>query len=153
MKTKDIMSTQVVCVPVDMTVSELATTLTRKRITGAPVVDSEGKIVGVVSLSDLAAHTARAQGGISWWKTEFADEELVQGFQIEDYSGESTVEAIMTPAVYQVDPDTPIHELVETMLSAQVHRLVVTRQGEIQGIVTTTNVMQAFLNHLEKAGV
>lgn len=149
MKTvKDIMSTQVVCIPVDMSVSELADTLTRKRISGAPVVDREGKLVGVVSLADLAAHAAQAHGTISWWKTEFAEEELVEGFQLRDTSGEATVESIMTPAVYQVGPDTPLKEAVETMLSAQVHRLMVTRDGELEGIVTTTNVMEAFLGQV-----
>lgn len=153
MTVKDIMSRHVVCIPTDMSVSELATTLTRKRISGAPVVDADGKIVGVVSLTDIASYAAKAHGSISWWKTEFADEELIQGFQLEDHSGEATVEDIMTAAVYQVPPETTVKELVATMLSAQVHRLVVTRAGEIEGIVTTTNVMKAFLEHLDGAAV
>jgi len=57
LKARDIMNTDVLSVRDDMTVQELAGFLTEREILGAPVVDSEGEVVGVVSCTDIAQST------------------------------------------------------------------------------------------------
>lgn len=144
----DLMNPEVMTVPEDMTVRALATFLTENEITGAPVVNEMGKLVGVVSVVDVAA-VASEEGEIEVdrsnpdfyvreWEDTLAQEEW-KDLHIEHQG--LTVGDIMTPSIYSVADDAPVSEVASTMLRSHVHRLLVTRDEEVVGIVTTSDLL------------
>ncbi len=54
----------------------------------------------------------------------------------------------MTPAVYKVDADSELLELIDLMLAGGIHRAIVTQKGEVVGIITTTDLMRVLRTYL-----
>jgi predicted transcriptional regulator len=122
---KDVMTSPVLGVRPDMTVGELAAFLARNQITGAPVLDAQQRVVGVVSNSDLA-QTDRA-------KTRAHDSYV---------DGETLVEDIMTPGVFMVKEDAPLAILARTMVHGRVHRLFVAQGRHVVGVVSSLDLLK-----------
>jgi CBS domain-containing protein len=151
---REVMSREVISVRDDMTLQEVATFLTENQISGAPVEDAERRLVGVVSLSDVARATSeqrqmesdQPQGQrlpssdfyIRGWEKKLTVEEF-ESFQVEEPG--LLVGEIMTPRVYSVDETTPISEAARLMREAHIHRVLVTRHGSVVGIVTTSDLL------------
>lgn len=143
---RDIMTRTVIRVHDDWDLSELAATFTQHMITGAPVIDRERRLVGVVSTTDLARHKSGhavrdakphefyIQGGEPL-------SEGAQGFFVEE-GGELKVRDIMTPMIFSVPLNATLSEMAETMVSGRVHRLIVTEGKEVVGIVTTLDMLE-----------
>lgn len=146
---RDIMNTRVLSVRDDMAVAEVAAFLVDHELSGAPVRDVGGKLVGVVSVTDVVRAAAEGGEGVArdqadpgfyvrgWdekWSPDEARALRVRG-------SDSTVADIMTPAVYTVPEDTPVSDLAEIMIDSHIHRLLVTRGGEVVGIVSTTDLL------------
>jgi CBS domain-containing protein len=141
----DVMNTQVLTVRPDMTARELAGFLVENQISGAPVLDAHGKLVGVVSLTDIAESDAERTGAADaetaphGWEGRVSAEEM-RGLHVE---GDGPLVAdIMTPTVYAVPVDTPVALLARTMVSGRIHRLLVTRNHQVVGIVTSLDLLQ-----------
>ncbi len=154
-KLKDLMNRDLVTVPPDMPVSELAGLLSTRMISGAPVVDESGKVVGVVSLSDIAAFSASGRGGLQtdrdmYYSVPEMEDYLVGFFTVDDFSPGATVCDIMTPAVYTLGQDATMLEAAEMMRAARIHRIIVTQEGLPQGIVTTMDLVGALCDYLKK---
>jgi CBS domain-containing protein len=146
---REVMSSDVVKVRTDMSVSDLAQFLVDNEISGAPVEDRDGRLVGVVSLQDVAAvHTSHEvavpSGGRPDWYLrgwqEHYDREDLQGLRIEE--SDLTTGEIMTPAVLAVDEDEPIARVAQKMLRDHVHRLLVTRDRKVVGILTSFDLVR-----------
>lgn len=75
------------------------------------------------------------------WEGRLAPEELTS-FHIEQPPA-GTVREIMTPIVFKVDESTPVQEIADTMITGRIHRLLVTSNGKIVGIVTTMDLLKA----------
>lgn len=153
---KDIMTTSVLVATAEMTVQELAELLTENMISGAPVVDQSERLVGVVSLGDIA-RSERRRAMIIWdrldsdfylrgWEDEANPEEL-NGLHVEA-AGDLLVQDIMTPLLYQVPESMPLPDLVDTMIEGRIHRLIVVREGRVQGIISTLDLLKAIRRHL-----
>ncbi|HKZ52749.1 MAG TPA: CBS domain-containing protein [Candidatus Acidoferrales bacterium] len=146
---RDVMNPIVLSVREDKTVQELATFLTENEISGAPVVDARGKLVGVVSLRDIVERAAETSEMVSGQLTanfyapgraeKLTPNELSQ-MHIENEG--LLVREIMTPTVYTVKEDTPVSEVAGIMISGHIHRLLVTRAGQAVGIVTTLDLLK-----------
>ncbi|HEX5716932.1 MAG TPA: CBS domain-containing protein [Thermoanaerobaculia bacterium] len=142
----DVMNPNVLMVQEDMTVGELASFLVESEISGAPVVDPEGRLVGVVSVTDLARSAAdRPHPDFfvsEWGGTLSRDkiEELRFGERFDEET-EIRVRDIMTPAIYSVDAETPIPEVAETLINSHIHRLLVTSGERVVGIVTSSDLL------------
>lgn len=143
----DIMRKDVVTVHEAQTVRELIQLLQDHRITGAPVLGNGGRVVGVVSQTDLVRREREA--GEAMEAAPIYHQEMDrwlgrQGFQVEapEYA---SVRSIMTPTVLSADPDTPIEELARMMVEKRVHRLIISRRGKLCGIVTSMDLLNAFL--------
>jgi predicted transcriptional regulator len=148
---KDFMNPHVICVPGEWTVEELAQFFVDKAITGAPVKDENGKFIGVVSLTDIVRHDSLAELEaradephdyyIHGWEDRLAPDDLAS-FHVEE-KPQVTVREIMTPLIFKVDENTPIQKVADTMMGGRVHRLLVTHNDGIAGIITTMDMLKA----------
>jgi len=120
---KDVMSEAVVFVRADTPAPEAAEVLTRHRINGAPVLGAHGRVIGVVSKTDLL-DSRRA-------------------------SEDNTVENLMTRVVFAVRASDPVMQAVRLMVKEDIHRaLVVNQDGTLAGIVAPMDVMRGLLKGL-----
>jgi CBS domain-containing protein len=151
LRAKDIMNTDVITVRDDMTVEELAKFLTEREILGAPVVDSEGEVVGVVSCTDIAQNAVQGNKakidffGQGW--EDKIDPEEIQDLAIENES--LPVREIMTPTIYTVPEETPLSEIAKAMVAGRIHRLLITRGTQLVGIVTTLDMLKIFFDEAD----
>ncbi len=153
---KEVMNPHVVAVPADWTIEELAQFLVDRAISGAPVKDENGKLIGVVSLTDIVRHDSLAEMDLRadapadyylhGWENKLAPEDL-SAFHIEEKT-ELTVRDLMTPIIFKVDENTPIQDVADVMLGGRIHRLLVTRGGQIVGIVTTMDMLKVIKESL-----
>lgn len=144
----DLMNPEILSVPENMTVRELARYLTDNQITGAPVEDENGRLVGVVSVVDIAA-TASDAGDIRadrsspdfyvrGWENKISPEEI-RNFRVDD--DDLQVGEIMTPTVFSVGEDASVSEVASLMLRGHLHRVLVTRDERPLGIVSTSDLL------------
>jgi CBS domain-containing protein len=145
---KDVMNSELLTVRDDMTVAELAEFLVENEVSGVPVEDVEGRLVGVVSLSDVARSlTGRDEAVLTHRDTDYYLRSWEERFNAEDIAGlrvaesEETVGEIMTPSILAVDEEMPIGRVAEKMIDARIHRLLVTRDRKVVGILSTTDLL------------
>lgn len=144
MRVDDIMARDVVSVPPDASVREIASLMLERRISGVPVVDAEGQVLGVVSEGDLIRRpeieTDRADRG--WLSIFVSDEERARDF-VKSH-GRRAREVMTRPAVC-VAPQTPLDEAVRIMERHHIKRLPVVEQGRLVGLMTRADLVRALL--------
>jgi CBS domain-containing protein len=145
MRAMDVMTTDVISVDPDTTVQALATLLAERGISGAPVVDAGGRLVGIISEGDLLhraeigsarRHRVRRR---SWWLDHFASD------LARDYvkSHGRTVKDIMTRDVVIVTEDTELAEVAALLEAKRVKRVPVMREDKVVGIISRANIVRA----------
>ena len=150
---KDIMSKNVIWVSEQMSVVEAANLFSEEMISGAPVVDKHGVMIGVVSLRDLLKSgmtTQRFVPNHSERNTVYYDEswelplsqEEAESFHIESNQA-LAIKDVMTPVLFNVDINTSVKDLAQMMLRGRIHRVIVLDGDELAGIVTTMDMLKA----------
>ena len=144
---KDVMNPDVMTVADEMTTGEVARYLTEHEISGAPVVDGQGHLIGVVSMTDIGRHMSEPSELESTRDSEFyrdsADEVTLEDFG-QRYVEESatTVREVMTPVIHQVPATATVAEAARVMLREHIHRLVVTQGKQPVGIITSMDLLR-----------
>jgi CBS domain-containing protein len=117
---------------------EAATVLVEHRVSGLPVVDDMGEVVGVLSETDIVM---KASGGTehSGYLAWFFDSDLTG----EKVAAETVGQAMSSPAV-TITPDRTVHEAARNMIEERVNRLPVVRDGKLVGILTRSDIVRAF---------
>lgn len=145
---RDVMNAEILTVAEDMTVHELATYLTDHEISGAPVEDADGRLVGVVSTTDLA-RTAFESGSVDQgaehpfyrsWAEAGLDREDMEDLHVEEEG--LAVREIMTPTVFAVDARAPVSHVARAMLDGHLHRLLVIEDRRVVGIISTSDILE-----------
>jgi CBS domain-containing protein len=113
MQAKDIMTRDIITVPPTMTIRNLATTLIKNQISGAPVAGKNGKILGVVSEADIVAKKGK------------------------------DVKAIMSKKIISVGEDTAVEEIARLMTMQKIKRVPVMRGERVVGIVSRADIVSA----------
>jgi CBS domain-containing protein len=144
MLAKDIMRKKIITVGSWLTLPELAKVLEEHAITGAPVVDESGLVLGVVSQTDLVRSRREASDGVPRYHRELDEPLSVLGLHFEEVD-HSRVEQIMTPGAISFDAETPVEKLAAAMLERHIHRVLITRGGRLVGIVTTMDLLRALV--------
>lgn len=146
---KHIMHTRMVTIDPEMTVQDVMQVFLDRQITGAPVIDDEGRVIGVVSHTDLIRYQRRsAPTSPSSYFTGSDGASLVGPLQLER-RGATQVQDIMTPAAFMAEEDTPVEAVARFMLRRRVHRVIITRRGKLAGIITSMDLLRALLRKLE----
>lgn len=144
-----------------LSTQELALLFEARRISGVPVVDDDGTVLGVVTKSDLSRSLAESMpcepGEWSWFRAAAeASPPAPEGAAGEGEgvcrSGgpspfdtppkECSVRDVMNPNVFTIEADQSVREVARAMLSHRVHRLLVTKNGRLAGIVTATDLVK-----------
>ena len=115
----DVMIKDVVTVLESAPLKEVARILSEKNITGAPVVNSNGELVGVISETDII----RKSNSIGAWSP-------------------STAGQIMTRPAVTVSPSDTLQRVSELMFNRRIHRVVVAEENRIRGIITTMDILR-----------
>lgn len=153
MLTKEIMQTEVVTVGPFMTLREAGAILAQRGITGAPVVDQEGELVGVVSQTDIVrCGASHEKDGVSVF---YRDLDVLEAFDAAPERSEfdvMRVADVMTRHPICVEEACPLDKLIFLMLGRGVHRVLVTRRGKLCGIVTTMDILRAISPRYSAAG-
>jgi CBS domain-containing protein len=142
MRAHQIMTRPVISVTPDTKVADAANTMLEKHISGLPVVDATGKLVGIVSEGDFIR---RSEIGTQRNRGRFLKFILGPGEAAADFVHEhgSNVAEIMTPQPLTITEDTPLEEIVELMEKNNIKRLPVMRADKVVGIVSRSNLLQA----------
>ena len=138
----DVMTTDVITVTPETTVRDIAALLHSKRISGVPVVDAAGQILGIVTEGDLVLREAIAgEHRRSWWLTLFDNPNVLA----RDYAKTHGRMArdIMTTSVISVGPTATLPEIAKTLERHRIKRVPVIKDGLLMGIVTRSNLLQA----------
>jgi predicted transcriptional regulator len=142
----EIMTPSIKAVPQSWTMDRLARFLTDNDITGSPVRNEHGDIIGIATLRDITEFRWNV-------RRPHADPELTPEEQQEarrlrmaifEEMGKVPVEVrdIMTPSVLSVDEQTPVRDIANIMMQEHLHRIFVTRDKKITGIITTYDMLK-----------
>ena len=139
-----IMTREIYAVAPDTSIETAARLLTTRHIGGAPVVTSHGKPVGVISLFDLVdPDRGRSQrNGHPMFYLLTEGHSVTLGDDIDLTGGR--VADVMSPFVLSIEASSTLREAAKLMVRENVHRLLVMDQGQLVGIVTTTDLLRAF---------
>jgi CBS domain-containing protein len=151
MNVSDIMTTDVVSVLPTATVFEAAALMVQRHISGLPVVDEEGNIVGILSEGDLLHRVETGAGKPQRsWLAEFlfSNRKLAA-----EYLKENALKVgdLMTENVVCVIPTASLAEVADVLERHHIKRVPVTVDGKLLGIVSRSNLVSA-LAHAAQAG-
>ncbi len=145
MQVRDVMTANVISVSAQATILEAARTMLRNRISGLPVVDAEGRLLGMVTEGDFLR---RSEIGTERRRPKWLEFVLGPGHMAEEYvhvAGRK-IEDVMTRDPVVVGEDDDLQTMVELMERRRVKRLPVLRNGKIVGIVSRANLMRALVS-------
>jgi CBS domain-containing protein len=142
MRAHQIMTRQVISIAADASIVDAANTMLSKRISGLPVIDAGGKLVGIVSQGDFIR---RAEIGTQRKRGRWLKFLVSSGRAASDFVQERgrKVGEIMTSDPCTVTEDATLEDIVELMERNNVKRLPVLRGDRLVGIVTRSNLLQA----------
>lgn len=144
LRAQDLMTENVIAVTKETQVRELAKILTENNISGVPVVDGEGRLVGVVTESDLIfqnkkVHIPTAVAILDAFFFLESPEKMEQ--EMKKMAG-VTVGDIYAPEVTSVQKDTPLDELATLMAEKNIHTLPVLDQDELVGVIGKRDIIR-----------
>lgn len=141
---EELMSRDVIVIPEKMTLQGAAGMLRRAGVSGAPVINAEGRCTGVLSATDFVRREAGlVPSGASACPCHnglYSDWEIID---VETVPADE-VRGCMTHDPVMVSPETGIGELARMMLDAHIHRVIVTdAEGRATGIISSTDILAA----------
>lgn len=153
---RDVMRGEVLTLRVDDSIRSAAEQLEEARVSGAPVVDAAGSLVGVLTLRDIARSDHVSEEGFSTRAEGRSPEDPVRTmdavgedeveFPTEDYDerllGRVRVAEWMTPGVIAVAPDASVAAACRRMLDESIHRVFVVERGRLLGVLSTEDIVR-----------
>jgi len=143
---KDIMTPHVKSVPESWTMQKFAAFLSDNNISGSPVADEEGNLIGIATLKDIADFHLNSSS--SNYDAQLSDDERQEARRLRMMIFEGMaklpveVSDIMTPIIFSVDETSTIKEVAELMMKEQLHRVFVKNKNVLTGIITTYDLLK-----------
>jgi CBS domain-containing protein len=142
MKVEDVMAREVATVSPETSLKDVATLLVEQGISGLPVVDGSGEVVGVISEADILMKErapAEKRGGVLGWLLEPSDP------QAEAKLDARTAGDAMTSPAITVGSGESVPKAAALMVERGINRLPVVEDGTLVGIVTRADLVRAFV--------
>jgi CBS domain-containing protein len=145
---RDLMQTDVVSVSPEERLVDVHRLFVEEEITGAPVVDEDGRVVGIISSADLLravveGHDAAAASPIYYRDLlEFSGPDwasMPEDFQ--DRLAQLSAADAMTENVITVAPDAPLSEVARTLRFHKIHRVLVAEEGRLVGLISSFDLI------------
>ena len=142
MRVNDVMTPNVICIGANEPVLKAARLMLQNRISGLPVLDKDGELVGIVTEGDFLR---RSELGTQRQRPKWLEFIVGPGRLAKEFTHSSgrKVEEIMTPDPRTIGEDKTLEAVVDTMERHHVKRLPVTRGGRVVGIISRANLMHA----------
>jgi CBS domain-containing protein len=144
MRARDLMTRDPVTIPPDATLAMVARILGERGFSGAPVVDKDGTLLGMVTEGDLIRRIAAPEDQPRNWLREFLTPAGRQAAAFARTHGQ-TVRDVMTGALVTAEEDTPIERIAKAMEERGIRRVPVVRDGKLVGIVSRADLIRALL--------
>ena len=142
MKARDVMAFPIITVKPSSSIEEVAKTFVQHRISGAPVVDDAGKLVGVISEGDLLFRSEIGTGRPHpYWYLEYAGKEHLAAEYVKARARKTA--DVMTRKVVTASPDTSLNDIAALLENNSIKRVPIIENGELVGIVSRANLIQA----------
>lgn len=144
LRARDVMTPDVITIPAETPVVSIARLLAERGISAVPVVDADGKALGIVTEADLIRRLAGEQdkpGG--WFAALFGNPER----DAERYARTHgmTARDVMTTSPISVDPDTLASKVAHMLEEKGIRRVLVTQDGRLKGIVSRADLLRALV--------
>ena len=141
---RDVMSTDVKTVSPDMSVEEAAKVMSDNNVSGLPVVNDDGELVGILSEKDMIIKDKKLHfpdyinvlGGIIYLESYKKFEEEFKKYIAVDVKG------LMTKDVITISPEETLEEIANLMVEEDINRLPVVEDGKLIGIVTRGDLVK-----------
>jgi CBS domain-containing protein len=142
MKVKDIMTSPVISIAPDATILQAIRLMLQRHISGLPVVDGSGRLVGIVTEGDFLrrAETCTQRQRPRWLEFLMGPGRLADEYT---HAHGRKVGEVMTPEPVTIAEDTPLEQAVQTMERRRFKRLPVVRNEELIGIISRANLLHA----------
>jgi CBS domain-containing protein len=142
MKAQEIMTRDVITVRPETLVRDIALLMVEKHISGVPVLTDNGKLIGMVSQTDLL-HRAEVgtEHKYKWWLRLFAD----SGTLAREYAKAHglTAKDIMSRHLVSVREDAELRDVARILDKRRIRRVPVVREGHLIGIITRSDLVRA----------
>jgi len=149
MRVEEIMTKDVITVSPKTPIHEAAELMIDHGVSGLPVVDDAGSVVGIVSEGDLILRE-KPRERMPWWKVFFGDaERLAREYQ---KAHGMTVGEVMTRSLITVSPDLPIESVALILDEHGIRRVPVVADGQLLGIVSRGDLIKALAKAPARAG-
>jgi len=147
MQAEAIMTTPVVGIEPSASIADAAGLMLSKKISGLPVIRSDGSLVGIISEGDFLR---RGELGTERKRSRWLEFLISPGKAADEYvqANGRRIEEVMSEDVVTASPDASIAEVVELMTRHHVKRIPVIDSGKVVGIITRSDLLRAFLNVL-----
>jgi len=144
---RDIMNSDVIAVRTTMDLRDLARLFLERGITGAPVVDEEDNLAGVISQTDLIYYSLTRSDQLvldsDFYQTaRMEGQHVPTGFQIKDCNT-GIVADMMTPVVHSVTERASVDAVARLMTRKHIHRVIVRKGQKVTGIISALDVLKA----------
>ncbi|MCA8975139.1 MAG: CBS domain-containing protein [Planctomycetes bacterium] len=139
----DVMQRELVTVQASDSIEEVERIIADAKVSGVPVIGDGGRIIGILSTSDLVSRYA-ADDDHESPHFDTADED--EDDELVDYEPDSNrvcAADVMTPEIQSIPSSTPLREVARRMADGEIHRLLVVDQGRLVGLVSTLDVIRA----------
>jgi CBS domain-containing protein len=141
------MTRRVMTVAPDASIADAARLMLENKVTGLPVVDAEGHVVGIVSEHDLLREMDGDRHGPHWMRLMIEDAGLPDGrAQLRDRK----VSAVMTPNPATVAPASSLAEACRLIEDRGVKRLPVVKDGRLVGIIARADLVRALAEAIDR---
>ena len=142
---RDIMQADVVTVGPNTTVRELAVTLAEHKISGVPVVDQRGKVLGMVSEADVILQDADFHFPyyIQFLESVIYLQSISKFEERFRKTFGTKVSEVMSKEIVEISPDASVYDAATMMADNKVNRLPVVENGLLVGIVTRGDIVKA----------
>ena len=150
LRAKDIMTKDILKVQEDWSIQRLIEIFSENSISGAPVISQEGKLVGVVSLTDIIRNNVISEKDPQSYEPH---EYYLHALEQQYARGEITslqikteptlsIYDIMTPTIFKVNEDATAQQVADTLLTNCIHRVFITHEEKVVGIISTVDMLK-----------